>query len=220
MKRKNLLPTDKYTLRKGKVLGLRTCDANLQAYCQFQWKAGWNTAPDWLPTQECGNGLHFLLWGEGDSSHLDTSDTAKWLIVEADAKSIIDLDGKHKAETVFAWVFEDRKSAIEFLQKHAPQGVKIHYSTNSGEYGSTNSGGDYSTNSGGDCSTNSGGDCSTNSGGDCSYFIGGKNTVFVSRYFDGKNRQVSVAICGKDVEVGKKYKCVQGVFSLVEEKIK
>ena len=116
MKRKNLLPTDKYTLRKGKVLGLRTCDANLQAYCQFQWKAGWNTAPDWLPTQECGNGLHFLLWGEGDSSHLDTSDTAKWLIVEADAKSIIDLDGKHKAETVFAWVFEDRKSAIEFLQ--------------------------------------------------------------------------------------------------------
>jgi len=72
-------------MQMSKVLILRTCNADMTSYGGFVWpESGPVEAPDWEPTYECGHGLHGLLWGEGNSGLLDTSDDAKWLVVEAD----------------------------------------------------------------------------------------------------------------------------------------
>jgi hypothetical protein len=39
-------------------------------------------APDWVDSYECGNGLHGLLWGDGDWSHLSMAMDATWQVVE------------------------------------------------------------------------------------------------------------------------------------------
>ncbi len=79
------------------VLVLRTCDKNLQSHGGFQWpESGPVKCDDWSATPACGNGLHGLLWGEGDGSLLNWSDDAKWLVVEIEARLIVDLDRKVK----------------------------------------------------------------------------------------------------------------------------
>lgn len=53
---------------------LRTCAADMTAHGGFVWpKEGEVCAPDWRPDARCGNGLHGLLWGEGDGSLLNWS---------------------------------------------------------------------------------------------------------------------------------------------------
>src|SRR6188768_2383636 len=79
------------------VLILRTCAADMTAYNGFKWpESGHVAAPDWSPRAECGYGLHGLLWGEGDGSHLCWEEGARWLVVRVAADSIVDLDGKVK----------------------------------------------------------------------------------------------------------------------------
>ena len=79
------------------VYVLRTCNANLTSYNGFRWPAsGRVTAPDWKPVNNCGSGLHGLLWGEGDGSHLSLVADARWLVVGVAEDSLIDLYGKVK----------------------------------------------------------------------------------------------------------------------------
>ena len=53
-------------LKKNEVLILRTCNADMTSYGEFVWpELGYVEAPDWEPTETCGNGLHGFLWGEG-----------------------------------------------------------------------------------------------------------------------------------------------------------
>ena len=78
---------------------LRTCAKDGSSYGGFQWDlrvGAVNTAPDWKPTKECGNGLHGLLGGQGESSHLDWSENAIWVVFSS--PSSIDLKGKHKVQ--------------------------------------------------------------------------------------------------------------------------
>ena len=80
-----------------KVLVLRTCDCNMQAHGGFVWpESGLVECPDWDPKPECGNGLHGLLWGNGDLSLMSADADAKYLLVEVDADVIVDLGGKVK----------------------------------------------------------------------------------------------------------------------------
>lgn len=81
-----------------KVLVIRTCDKDLKAHGGFQWPGvgGVAEAPDWTPSQRCGNGLHGLLEGSGDWGHFDWSLDAKAMIVETDKSGIIELGGKVK----------------------------------------------------------------------------------------------------------------------------
>lgn len=86
-----------YKLPKNKVLALRTCSADMTSRNDFVWpESGHVECPDWQATQECGSGLHGFLWGEGDGSMLDWSPDARWLVVEVDEDSFIDLGGKIK----------------------------------------------------------------------------------------------------------------------------
>lgn len=76
---------------------LRTCRADMTSYGGFVWpESGPVSCPDWQPTAECGNGLHGLLWGEGEGPLLDWNVDAKWLVVRVMVSSIIGLGGKVK----------------------------------------------------------------------------------------------------------------------------
>ena len=160
------------------VYVLRTCDKNLRAYGGFQWpESGPVEAPDWQPHATCGNGLHGLLWGAGDASHLATDADAKWLVVAVVATEIVDLDGKVKfprGEVVFCG---ERHYAVADIINRGAKPEACHYSTLTGGYGSTLTGGNGSTLTGGDYSTLTGGYGSTLTGGYGSTLTGGHSST-------------------------------------------
>ncbi|CAB4126938.1 hypothetical protein UFOVP75_46 [uncultured Caudovirales phage] len=97
---------------------LRTCNADMSSRNGFVWPvSGHVQCPDWSPVPECGNGLHGLLWGEGDN-HLDFNDTAKWLVVEVLNTDIVDLGGKVKFPRGTVVHVGNRLSAVAFIAAH------------------------------------------------------------------------------------------------------
>ena len=108
-----------YLVASGHVLCLRTCAANMTAHGGFTWPtAGDVAAPDWKPRAECGNGLHGLLWGEGDGSLLSWEADARWLVVEVLESEIVNLDGKVKFPRCTVVFCGDRIQATTFLRDH------------------------------------------------------------------------------------------------------
>lgn len=98
-------------------LVLRTCNSDMTSYGGFKWPtSGYVEAPDWMPTRDCGNGLHGWLHGHGDgeaSSYWDSD--CNWLVVSIPSGELIDLNGKVKfkcGEVVFCG---DRIGAIDYL---------------------------------------------------------------------------------------------------------
>lgn len=67
------------------VLVLRTSDKNGRSFHSpsFQWPESGNvTAPDWVESDQCGHGLHGLLWGCGDircHPHMFRHSAAVWM---------------------------------------------------------------------------------------------------------------------------------------------
>jgi hypothetical protein len=174
----NLL-SDEYALPPCKSLVLRTCDYKLQGYHGFQWPmSGPVEAPDWNTQVRCGGGLHGLLWGEGSGSLLNFDDGAKWLVVEVDTNSVIDLtpvDGSVKVKFPRGIVVHcgDRNSAPKFIAEHGGVGRSIVSGTsNSGDRGTSTSGDSGTSNSGfrgtstsGDRGTSTSGDSGTSNSG-------------------------------------------------------
>ncbi len=163
-------------LAKGEVLMLRTCDKDGRAHGGFQWpKSGDVTAPDWKPKATCGNGLHGLLWGEGDGGHLSGAEDAVWMVfgVKADTPRV-DLDGKWKTQTCTVHYYGLREIAVGLMQKYAPTGSSIAFSTatagDSGTatagYGGTATAGDSGTATAGYGGTATAGDSGTATAGD------------------------------------------------------
>ena len=113
-------------LLKGEALMLRTCQADGTSYNGFKWpKSGPVTCPDWKPNARCGHGLHGLLWGEGDGSLLDWSETAAWLVVRVKESEAIQIDRKVKVPGGVVEFFGARMDAIAIIQKYAPAGCII-----------------------------------------------------------------------------------------------
>ena len=134
------------------VLVLRTCDAQMRAYGGFVWPtSGPVEAPDWNPRAECGNGLHGLLWGEGDGSHLLFDPSARWLVVEVDASEIVDLKGKVKFRRGVVVHCGTRETATAYLAERRP-GAIVGETETAGDYG-TATAGDYGTATAGDYGT-------------------------------------------------------------------
>ena len=147
-----------YTLPEGHVLCMRTCDENLKSHGGFQWpESGKVVCPDWDAKPACGNGLHGLLWGTGESALLNWSPGAKWLVVEVEEKSIVNLDGKVKFQKCRVVLVGDRKDVTDLISRHAPNGTAVIGLVQEGGYRSTITGGDRSTITGGDRSTITGG---------------------------------------------------------------
>lgn len=125
-----------YRLKKGRVLVLRTCDANLRSRGEFQYpESGLVECPDWNPEPIFGGGLHGLLFGEGDEVLLDTSPDAKGLVLEVRERDLVDLDDRCKfrrGKVVYCGTLRD---AASWLAKHAP-GHVVHYATvEAGDWG-------------------------------------------------------------------------------------
>ena len=113
-----------------KVLIMRSCDSNLQAYGGFQWpESGPVSAPDWAPTEECGAGLHGFLWGEGDYGLANHSPDAKWLVVETDGANVIDLGGKVKFPSGMVVFCGEAKGAAAYIQANGGDGKKVNHGT-------------------------------------------------------------------------------------------
>lgn len=98
------------------VLVLRTCTKDMTSYNGFKWPTeGQVEAPDWQPTKECGHGLHGWLWGSGNWELKIKGEKTKWLVLEVERESIIDLDGKVKFP----------RCTVKSVHDHWPQAMKV-----------------------------------------------------------------------------------------------
>jgi hypothetical protein len=119
-----------------RVLILRTCDADLKSYGGFQWpKSGRVEAPDWKPTQVCGNGLHGFLKGEGDRSLASFDPDAVWIAAWVEASLLINLDGKVKFPWAEVAVAGTREEAIQFLRDNGCTGAIVGGTATAGDGG-------------------------------------------------------------------------------------
>jgi len=159
-------------MAKKKVLVLRTCKPDMSSTNGFKWpESGYVEAPDWKPTNECGNGLHGWLWGGGDGSLGNWREDAKWLVVEVDVDKVIDLDGKVKfpfGKVVFCG---SRLDATNYLVRRAPDKAVIGAAVVAGDYG-TATAGDYGT-----ATVGKNGTATAGHGGKATAGHGGKATV-------------------------------------------
>ena len=134
------------TLAKVKVetvLVLRTCAADGSSSYGFKWpESGPVEATDWKPTEECGNGLHGWLWGHGDWSLKAKAEKIKWLVLEVDKSSLIDLCGKVKfpkanvVASFLAW-----NDAMVFIRARHVTGATTIATGNSGHASATGNSG-------------------------------------------------------------------------------
>ena len=84
-----------YRLPEGKILVLRTCNADGTSHGNFKWPAsGPVSCPDWSPEPKCGNGLHGFARGEGNGELANWGEAALWQVVEVDETSIVKIDSE------------------------------------------------------------------------------------------------------------------------------
>ena len=204
-------------MNKKTSLVLRVCRPDGTSHGGFQWPLTVGAevvAPDWEANDECGNGLHGWLYGQGHygcASYWEKSD-AKWLVLEVESERIQMLEGKCKFERCIVRFVGDRAEAAAHLIEHEPKSADVAVigaslqvgakqsglvgalGTLTGGYRSTLTGGDYSTLTGGDYSTLTGGDYSTLTGGDESTLTGGDCSELRIRYWDDKADRYRTAI--------------------------
>jgi hypothetical protein len=131
----------------GHVLCLRTCNSDMTSHGGFRWpESGPCEAPDWNPEPICGGGLHGLAWGEGGSDYLSVDADAKWLVVLADATTLVDIDGDKvkfpRGEVVYCG---DRTGATDYIYRNGGAGKRINYGTATAGYRGTATAGDRGT---------------------------------------------------------------------------
>ena len=127
---------------RGRVLMLRTCDAEMRAHGGFVWpREGLVEAPDWSERAECGFGLHGLLWGRGDYSLLSHDDKAVWLAVEIVRSEVVDLNGKVKVPRGWVRVAGTRAEAEAYIARRLPVSLRPKQASASGDYGQASASG-------------------------------------------------------------------------------
>lgn len=169
-----------------RVWVLRTCASDMASSHGFVWpKSGPVECNDWSPEEECGHGLHGLLWGAGDGLLLDWSPDAKWLVVAVDAATIIDLGGKVKFPRGEVVHCGDRLSATAFISND-PHAVCV--------VGATATAGDRGTAMAGHFGTAMAGDHGTAMAGICGTAMAGDLGELRIRWFDFAAHRYRTAI--------------------------
>ena len=175
-----------------KVLVLRTCNENHASYNGFRWpEVGPVACDDWLPSAKCGNGLHGLLWGEGDATLLDWSPKAIWKVVAVEDAEMVSLGGKVKFPRGVVLFSGSRFDATSFLAANGGAGRAIAGVYLTGGHGSVLTGGHGSVLTGGRGSTLTGGCDSVLTGGRGSTLTGGHGSVLT-----GADYSVLTGGCG------------------------
>ena len=135
---------------KGHVLVLKSLPASMKAYGGFQWpESGAVFAPDWKPTEKCGNGLHGWLWGAGDAGLRCMDDDAKWLVLSVPS-DFVDLGQKVKFPSCEIKYLGDRETAVAIIQHYAPGGTPAMFGTATAGDRGTATAGDEGTATAGD----------------------------------------------------------------------
>ena len=164
----------KVVLKPGEALFIRTCAADMTAHGGFKWpKKGKVAAPDWDPKPECGNGLHGLLWGEGDPSLVSNAHDAQWIVGKVIESECVDLGGKVKFPEAMVIFVGAQDKAVQIVQSHAPAGKRVNWGTaTAGDWGTATAGregtataGDWGTATAGDWGTATAGDLGTATAG-------------------------------------------------------
>ena len=200
-----------------RVLLLRTCEPDGSSYGGFKWPLAVGaevTAPDWLPRAECGNGLHGLLWGEGDGNLLSWADDAVWMVISARASDVVSLNGKVKVPSARVECVGDRLTATAYLAAHGGGGRAIAGGTATAGYGGTATagyGGTATAGYGGTATAGDRGMATAGVGGTATAGYGGtatagdggtatagdRGTVIVT-WHDGMRSRVSVGYIGEN----------------------
>jgi hypothetical protein len=125
------------------VLVLRTCAADGSSSHGFKWpESGPVEAPDWKPTEECGNGLHGWLWGHGNWSLKTQGEKIKWLVLEVESSTIVDLKDKIKFPRANVLAsFAAWNDAMFFIRNRRPLSEATTVAT--GYYGHASATGNY-----------------------------------------------------------------------------
>lgn len=108
------------------------------SYADFSWPdvGQFAIAEDWDPRPECGRGLFGLLWGEGDSSLLDRSPDAIWIVAEIDTNEMVDLGGKIKVPRALVLYRGNKEGALCYLQENgSAERVIVGLEDGTGDYG-------------------------------------------------------------------------------------
>ncbi len=131
------------------VLVLRTSDKDGTAYGGFKWpESGIVECPDWKENSECGNGLHGILWPEGNWSDIKEYDEAIWQVVKVLESDIVKIEGKVKfprGEVVYSGEFAIAFNMIAkvWLDKLKNEKIEDSELNSSGGYARIGSSGDF-----------------------------------------------------------------------------
>ena len=182
-----------------KAYMMRTCSSDMTSYGGFKWpSSGEVIAHDWKNTTECGNGLHGLLWGEGDGSLLNWSEDAKWLVCGID--SWVELYGKVKSEKATVIYAGTRQEATLLIGQ-----------LGGGKYtvcGGTATAGDYGTATAGYSGTATAGYRGTATAGDGGTATAGDGGIILVKWWDGCRYRITTGYCGENgIEPNKRYRC-------------
>ena len=221
----------KTILAPGRVLILRTCAAGFIARNNFQWPSeiGAVVKPtSWNPEPICGYGLHGFLYGEGNAGLANWGEDAEWLVIEADADSVVTIDNGEKVkvpECVIAHIgrgdnaVQKRIDCIAFMAERGQMGSKCmgrvaqdmsDGATLTGGYRATLTGGYRATLTGGDRATLTGGDRATLTGGYRATLTGGDGATLTVKFYDesrGQYRRKLYTIGEDGILPGVKYHC-------------
>ena len=161
-----------FTTEAGTVLVLRSSDSDRRSHGGFQWpESGFVEAPDWDPNPDtaCGEGLHGLLWGQGDISLTSPEIPGRtWQIVEVEPADIADPDAFDKIRFRRGTVIlstSDHSEAATLLASHNPPFPLPFLTSTAGDSG-TAVAGDRGTATAGDRGTAVAGDYGTATAGD------------------------------------------------------
>ena len=160
------------TLPDGRMLVLRTCDAQMRSEHtpSFVWPAaGPVEAPDWDPDPErdCGGGLHGLLWGCGNAWMLSSSSTSRWLVVAVDPADIANPDapGKVRFRAGEVVLVTTRAEAVAHLEANGAALLPTVYGTSISGNRGTSTSGDHGTSISGNRGTSTSGARGTSTSG-------------------------------------------------------
>ena len=209
------------TTSNDRLLFLRVCKPGGFAYSDrsngFKWPLSVGTtvtAPDWNPRPECGNGLHGLKWGTGDSSLIPRHEDSVGLVFSADPVDCVDIDGgqKSKVRTARIEFVGTLASAATWLATQTGR-AGVHFATVAVPGNGTASAGYGGTASAGYEGTATAGNGGTASAGDYGTASAGERGEIRIRYYDGTRYRTAIGYVGEDgILAGGAYRVENGKF--------
>ena len=221
---------------------IRSCRKDMTSYGGFVWpESGPVEATDWDPTPQCIGGLHGLQPGDNDPG--TWYEDGKYLALEVESTSIVEIDGKCKfPRAKVLYVADDMCDLSTWLAAHGDPGPWYRGRSVSGYCGRSVSGycgrsesGNYGRSESGDCGHSVSGYCSRSESGKYGrsesgdyghsvsgyrgHSVSGEKGIIEISWWDGTRRRIAIGYIGEDgLEPNVAYKLgAEGRFVAVEK---